>query len=54
MSLIKLTKADLSKELGEKILFFHIAEGGAMGEPGESFSSQTTTTPTLSTICLEI
>ena len=34
MSLIKLTKTDLSKELGEKILFFHIAEGGAMGEPG--------------------
>lgn len=30
----ELCKADLTKELSEKIWFFKIAEGGAMGEPG--------------------
>ena len=30
----ELCKADLTKELSEKICFFKIAEGGAMGEPG--------------------
>ena len=30
----ELCKADLTKDLSEKIWFFKIAEGGAMGEPG--------------------
>lgn len=31
----ELCKADLTKELSEKIWFFKIAEGGAMGSPGD-------------------
>ena len=31
----ELCKADLTKELSEKIYFFKIAEGGAMGSPGD-------------------
>ncbi len=34
MKKIQLGKTDLTKELGEKILFFKIAEDGAMGSPG--------------------
>lgn len=34
MKKIQLGKKDLTKELSEKILFFKIAEGGAMGSPG--------------------
>lgn len=35
MRKIRLGKADLTKELSEKIWFFKIAEDGAMGAPGE-------------------
>lgn len=35
MEKTELCKADLTKELSEKIWFFKIAEGGAMGSPGE-------------------
>ena len=34
MKKIELAKQDLTKELSEKIWFFQIAEGGAMGSPG--------------------
>ena len=34
MKKIQLGKKDLTKELSEKVLFFKLAEGGAMGEPG--------------------
>lgn len=34
MKKIELAKKDLTKELSEKIWFFMLAEGGAMGEPG--------------------
>lgn len=35
MKRTELCKADLTKELSEKIYFFKIAEGGAMGSPGD-------------------
>ena len=34
MRKVELTKKDLTKDLGENVWFFMMAEGGAMGEPG--------------------
>ena len=34
MKIIELERENLNKEFFENVLFFMIAEGGAMGEPG--------------------